>query len=60
VKAMSVVANPRGAHDTVNTNTQLGQPEGGEVSSMMISAASIGDLLASRKVAVAIALRIED
>jgi hypothetical protein len=59
-KAITVVANPRGSHDIVNTNTQLGQPEGRGVSSVMLSAATIGDLLASEEVAVAFALRVED
>ena len=57
-KAIIVVANPCGSHDIVNT--QLGQPEGRGVSSVMLSAATIGDLLASEEVAVAFALRIED
>jgi hypothetical protein len=55
--AIIVVANPSGSHDIVNT--QLGQPEGRGVSSVMLSAA-IGDLLASEEVAVAFALRVED
>jgi hypothetical protein len=37
-KAIIVVANPRGSHDIVNT--QLGQPEGRGVSSVMLSAAN--------------------
>jgi len=41
VKAIIVVANPRGSHDIVNTNTQLGQPEGTGVSSVMLSAAKL-------------------
>jgi len=57
-EAIIVVANPIGSYDIVNT--QLGQPEGRGVSSVMLSAASIGDLLASEEVAVAFALRIED
>jgi len=57
VKAILVVANPNSSHDIVNT--QLGQPEGGGVSSVMLSAA-IGDLLASEEAAVAFALRVED
>jgi hypothetical protein len=36
-KAIIVVANPCGSHDIVNT--QLGQPEGRGVSSVMLSAA---------------------
>jgi hypothetical protein len=40
VKAIIVVANPRGSHDTVNTNTQLGQPGGSGVNSVMLSAAN--------------------
>jgi len=41
VKAIIVVANPRGSHDVVNTNTQLGQPEGRGVSSVLLSAARL-------------------
>jgi len=40
-------------------NTQLGQPEGRGVSSVMLSA-TIADLHASEEVAVAFALRVED
>jgi len=39
VKAIIVVANPRGSHDIVNT--QLGQPEERGVSSVMLSAAKL-------------------
>jgi len=39
VKAIIVVANPRGSHDIVNT--QLGQPEGTGVSSVMLSPAKL-------------------
>jgi len=58
VKAIIVVANPRGSQDIVNT--QLGQPEGRGVTSVLLSAATIGDLLASEEVAMAFALRVED
>jgi len=57
-EANIVVANPSGSHDIVNT--QLGQPDRRGVSSVMLSAATIGDLLASEEVAVAFALRVED
>jgi len=60
VKAIIVVANPRGLHDIVNRNTQLGQPKGRGVSSVMLAAATIGDLLASEEIALAFALRGED
>jgi len=40
-KAIIVVANPRGSHDIVNTNTQFGQPEGRGGSSVMHSAAKL-------------------
>jgi hypothetical protein len=40
VKVIIVVANPRGSHNIVNTNTQLGQPKGSGVSSVMLSAAT--------------------
>jgi len=39
VKAITVIANLRGSHDIVNT--QLGQPEGRGVSSVMLSAAKL-------------------
>jgi len=41
VKVIIVVANPRGSYDTVNTNTQFGQPEWRGVSSAMLSAAKL-------------------
>jgi hypothetical protein len=56
-EAIIVVTNPNGSHDIVNT--QLGQPEGRGVCSVMLSAA-ISDLLASEEVVVAFALRVED
>jgi hypothetical protein len=43
-KAIIVIGNSSGSHDIVNT--QLGQPEGSGVISVMLSPA-IGDLLAS-------------
>jgi hypothetical protein len=57
VKGIFVVGNPSGLNDIVNT--QLGQPEGKGVSSVMLSAA-IGDLLATNEVAMAFTLRVED
>jgi len=57
-KAIIVVANPSCSHNIVNT--QLSQPEGRGVCSLMLSAATIGDLIASDEVAVAFALRIDD
>jgi hypothetical protein len=39
MKAINVIANPRGSHDIVNT--QLSQPEGRGVSSVMLSAAKL-------------------
>jgi hypothetical protein len=58
VEAIIIVANRRGSPD--NVHTQLGQPEGRGVSSVMLSAATIGDLLASEEVAVAFGLPVED
>jgi hypothetical protein len=57
-KAIIVVANPSGSQDIVNT--KLGQPEGRGVSSVMISAVTIGDLLTSEVVTLGSALRAED
>jgi len=58
VKVMIVVAKPSGLHD--NVNTHRGHPAGRGVSRVMLSPATIGDLLASDEVAIAFALRIED
>jgi hypothetical protein len=53
-KAIIVIANTSGSHDIVNT--QLGQSAAKGGSSVMLSAPTIGDLLASLEVAVAFAL----
>jgi hypothetical protein len=58
VIAIIVITNPSGSHHIVNT--QLGQPEGRGVSSVMLSAPIIGHLLASEEAAVAFAPGIED
>ena len=57
-EASLVVANPRGSHEIMNT--QLGQRERTGVRSVMLLAATIGDLLASEEVAVAFTLPVED
>ena len=57
VKASILVGNPGGLH--IIANTQLGQPERRGVCSMMLSAATLGDVLVSKEVAVAFALRVE-
>jgi len=57
-KVIIVVAHRSGSHNIVNT--LLGQPEGRGASSVMLSATTIGDQLASEEVAVAFALRKED
>jgi len=57
-EAIIVVANPSGSHDIVNT--QLGQLDGTGVSSVILSATTIGHLLASEEVAMAFAPRVED
>jgi hypothetical protein len=41
VKAIIVVAHHTGSYDNVNMNTQLGQPKGTGVSSMMLSPAKV-------------------
>jgi len=58
VKVRIVVANSSVSHNILNT--QLGQLEGTGVSCVLLSAATIGDLLASKEVAVACAVRVED
>jgi hypothetical protein len=46
-KAIIAVANPSGSHDIVNT--QLGQPEGRGVSSVMLSAAKLAICLLAKR-----------
>jgi len=58
VNAIIVIANSSGSNHIVNT--QLSQPKGRGVSSMMLSAVTIDDLLASKEVAVDFAVHVEN